>query len=304
MPIQRETIQLAAEQSFRLIRWTHSVDQVDSLLADGSQQALEGEGNHWHYHPEMELTLFIAGQGNRFIGDHIGQFSAGDLVLLGSRLPHHWDAAGPTAGLSLQWIFPPYHPLWSLPESRCLPPLFERAAAGLKLSGQTQQHITAEIHALTAARGLARFARLLELLALIAEAPPAEASALASDSFIPPIDTTYQDAMSRVVRHMLENFRDPVRLDAMHEIARMSRPTFARQFKRHTGRSLTDFLVKLRLQDACHELLTTSKSVLEIALGCGFSHVSFFNRTFRLAFGCNPTAYKTKLRHNPLSRRK
>jgi AraC-like DNA-binding protein len=296
MQMRRETIKMPAGQSFRVIRWSHSVSAVQIQLADGRQQALEGEGSHWHYHPEMELTLFTDGQGTRFVGDHIGRFESGDLVLLGGMLPHHWHASGQTAGLCLQWLFPPHHPLWSLPECWVLDKLFRCAVRGLRLTGPTRDMVAEGMQGLTQTGGLARFGRLLELLAKLAEAPPGEAIAISSDSFMLPADATYQEAISQVMRHLVANFRDEIHLDEVLKIARMSRPTFARQFKRHTGRSLSDFLIELRLQASCHELADTSRSVLEIALACGFSHVSFFNRVFRRTMGCSPSEYRIRRR--------
>src|SRR5690606_7263893 len=44
----------------------------------------------WHYHPEYEFVLVNKSTGRRMVGDHIGSFAAGDLVLMGPGLPHVW----------------------------------------------------------------------------------------------------------------------------------------------------------------------------------------------------------------------
>ena len=300
--MRRETINIPAGQSFRLIRWRSSVKEVESLLADGGSKPLKGEGSHWHYHPEMELTLFTTGRGDRFTGDHIGQFGAGDLVLLGGMLPHHWHAAGKTSGLSLQWHFPADHPLWQLPEADGLRGLFQRAAGGLRLTGAVHGRIAGRIagrmEELAGLQGLARFGRFVELLATLAAAPAGELEALASRSFLPPADATYQESMSRVLRHLVRHFREEIRLADVLVIAGLTKPTCSRQFRRHTGRSLSDFLIGIRLQAACRELATTSRGVLEVALGCGFTQVSFFNRAFRRAMGCSPSEYRARASHS------
>ncbi|MES2466105.1 MAG: AraC family transcriptional regulator [Verrucomicrobiota bacterium] len=294
MSMRRETIEMPEGQSFRIIRWSRSVRAVENLLADGRRRAVAGEGSRWHYHPEMELTLFSRGDGDRFVGDHIGAFGGGDLLLLGGMVPHYWHARGETAGLSLQWHFPAHHPLWELPETAGLAELFARAAGGLHISGATRDTLVEQIPRLAAAEGLLRFALLLELLHTVAAAPGGEVRPMASRTFVSPADRTYQDAMSRVLRYLVGNFREDIRLDEVLRIARLSRPTFARQFKRHTGRSLSDFLIELRLQAACRELAGNQRSVLEIALDCGFSQVSFFNRVFRRTMACSPSEYRSR----------
>src|SRR5580765_30313 len=50
----------------------------------------EGIPFQWHHHPEFELTLTLNSRGLRFIGDQVGQYDDGDLVLLGPNLPHTW----------------------------------------------------------------------------------------------------------------------------------------------------------------------------------------------------------------------
>ena len=44
----------------------------------------------WHFHPEYEIHLVVATRGRYFVGDFIGEFGPGNLVLTGPNLPHNW----------------------------------------------------------------------------------------------------------------------------------------------------------------------------------------------------------------------
>ena len=44
----------------------------------------------WHFHPEYELHHVVATTGRCFVGDFIGEFAPGHLVLTGPNLPHNW----------------------------------------------------------------------------------------------------------------------------------------------------------------------------------------------------------------------
>jgi hypothetical protein len=43
----------------------------------------------WHYHPEYEIHLITATTGTYFVGDYVGSFEPGNLVMTGSNLPHN-----------------------------------------------------------------------------------------------------------------------------------------------------------------------------------------------------------------------
>jgi AraC-like DNA-binding protein len=65
-------------------------------------------------------------------------------------------------------------------------------------------------------------------------------------------------------------------------------------FKEIAGVSPIQYLIGLRLKKACDLLEHSSKSVLEIALDCGFENISYFIRKFKEVKGCTPKEYRSK----------
>jgi quercetin dioxygenase-like cupin family protein len=62
----------------------------DASLSMLNRRLQDGIPFQWHHHPEFELTLTLNSRGLRFIGDQVGEYDDGDLVLLGPNLPHTW----------------------------------------------------------------------------------------------------------------------------------------------------------------------------------------------------------------------
>ncbi len=290
----KEIIRIPTGHSFRLLAWDETPDQVVSIASPESRTHLAGEGTHWHYHLEMELTLICRGCGTRCVGNHVDSFGPGDLVLLGERLPHYWHPNDSSSGISVQWHFPGSHPLWAFPESASLEPFFRRASKGIRFCGRTASETCLLLQKLPMAKPAARLATFLLILGRLMEAPPAEAIFLSGCSFDLPVDDLHQAAMSRAVRYMVANFREAIRLEDVLHLTAMSRATFARQFKIHSGRSYSDFLNQLRLKAACQELSESSRSVVDIAYASGFSQISFFNRIFQRDLECTPSEFRRR----------
>ncbi len=292
----REQIHLPIGHSFRVLRWTRNLREIESVLAPGRVARIAGEGTHWHYHGAMELTLFTAGEGTRFVGDRIAPFAAVDVVLLGEKLPHYWHTRGPSAGLSVQWNFPHGHAFWAFPETFAIADMFRKAGRGIQYTGRTAAAISDGLYEIADSGGADRLGLLLRLLALLVNASESDQRFLSARSFALSGAAFHQQAMGEAMRYLLANFRDEIRLGDVLQLARMSKPTFSRQFKKHSGKTFSDFITHIRLQAACRELIETDRSVLEIALSCGFSHVSFFNRIFRRILRCSPTQYRVRER--------
>ncbi|MEI6871700.1 MAG: AraC family transcriptional regulator [Verrucomicrobiota bacterium] len=290
----KERIEVPSGHSFRLLSWPERLSEVYSYTAPGQCVRIPGEGSHWHFHLEMELTLITAGRGTRCVGDHVEGFEKGDLVLLGERLPHYWLSRGSSSGISIQWHFPQGHPFWGFPETIPLSQLFKKAARGIRITGDTRAQISRWMEELPNSKPTSQLGSLLLILARTAEAPSKEVNLLSKRAFDLPLDGQHQEALSRVIIHIAANFRGEVPLEDLLVMTDMSRATFARQFKRYSGRTFSDFLNQLRLKSACQELKESNHSVIDIAYASGFSQISFFNRLFQRVMHCTPTQFRNR----------
>ena len=288
----KEQIRIPDGQSFRLLRWNENLRDVELVLSAYHGISIAGEGAHWHYHPAFELTLFTSGEGTRFVGDQIHPFEQGDLVLLGANLPHYWHVRGPTSGLSIQWDFPASHPCWSFPEAAVLLPLIKAAARGIQFSGATAKALATQLLRLATLSGLHRLSSLFDILGTAAQAPACDQELLSLNSFSFSADSRHHDAMQAAIQFIVAHFRSEIRLQQLLAVTRLSKPTFSRQFKKHSGKSVREFLRQIRFDAVCHELATTHLPIVEVALECGFSQISVFNRLFRRMQGCSPSAYR------------
>jgi len=94
--------------------------------------------------------------------------------------------------------------------------------------------------------------------------------------------------LQRALRYLEASFNAPVRLDDVAREAGMSVSCFARYLKKQTGMSFTAYLNSMRVAKARELLRTSSDSMLQIALACGFGNQSHFNRVFRKITGTTP----------------
>ena len=291
MTVAHELIQWTAGHSFRLLRWHNDLREMDLIIEPGRTRRIHGSGEQWHYHRAFELTWFRSGAGTRCIGDRMRSIRAGDLVLLGSNLPHYWHTHGKSAGWSVQWDWEPTHHVWAVPETQELTSLFREAACGVEFSGRAADAMAARLPELAETSGLDRLALLLRILAVAAAAPKQERAVISRNPKLMGIESRHQVAMQAAIRFLLEHFRRPIRLAELLTLTRMSRPTFSRQFKAHAGKSVGTFLHQIRIEASSHELAETDRAVTDIAMENGLS-VSFFNRLFRRVHGCSPLEYR------------
>jgi AraC family transcriptional regulator len=98
--------------------------------------------------------------------------------------------------------------------------------------------------------------------------------------------------LARALELFETNFDRPIRLGDVAEAVRMSTSHFSRAFRRSVGEPPARYLRRYRLKRAREMMVSTSKSLSEIALNCGFSDQPHFTRTFSRMVGISPAAWR------------
>lgn len=100
--------------------------------------------------------------------------------------------------------------------------------------------------------------------------------------------------ISATVRHLEHHYAETVSIAALAERVGLSRFHFLRQFRRMTGTTPYQFLLRLRLRAAASRLTASSEPVTVIAYGVGFEDLSNFTRSFAAEFGMSPSAFRAR----------
>lgn len=250
----------------------------------------------WHYHDAYELHYIAASSGKLFIGDYIGSFEPGNLVLTGPRLPHNWISTDvPEGGIetrdfAVQFDHPPLENAAKfIPELREVMPLLDRAKYGIEFFGMSAQ---AERYFLRMrdSSGLARFTVFLEFIGALSECK--DYRLLSSASIQSFDDEDLLAKIDEVVNYITDNYSKEISADTLATQLGMSPSKFSRFFKRATGNSFTDFVNRIRINKACQLLMNTDEYVTNICYDVGFNNVANFNRRFLEVKGVTPKQFR------------
>ena len=104
------------------------------------------------------------------------------------------------------------------------------------------------------------------------------------------------DSIEKMVVFITSNFQKPLTVSEISETANLH-PNYAMQlFRKYTNRTIITYLTQYRIAYAQHLLLTSNKSVLDIAFESGFSSASRFYAAFKDICSVSPTKYRQSLR--------
>jgi AraC-like DNA-binding protein len=253
----------------------------------------------WHYHDEYELHLIVASTGKTFVGDYIGSFQPGHLVLTGPRLPHNWVTLDPPVdGIALRDLVLqfPHLPLERaadyVPELIELKPLLQRAKHGIEFFDMSDI-VEKYWYRIKDSQSMARFGIFCELMS---ELSKCTSYRLLSHVPMRSADNSQQlEQIELVLSKITEHFSEEVSAVDFARELNMSGTQFSRFFKRATGNTFTDFLNQIRVNRACQLLSTSDRQITQICYEVGFNNVANFNRRFLEVKGMTPRAYRQQV---------
>ncbi len=256
----------------------------------------------WHYHPQLELHCVVRGEGVRFIGDTINNFSPGEIILLGENLPHSWQSSesyfreDPNAHFEAIVIH--FLPGWlgegflHLSEALPITQLYERAKRGLLIRGDLAEKIRPLMHQVVKAGPLDRVVLLLAILNHLAQSDSMDT--LASAFAFHQSNELETVRLNRVYEYSLANYTREISLDEIAAIANLSVTSFCRYFKLMTRKTYSQFLIEVRISYACRALIENKQPIEIIGYENGFNNLSNFYRQFKKVQGTSPLEYKKK----------
>ncbi len=101
--------------------------------------------------------------------------------------------------------------------------------------------------------------------------------------------------LRQVMSFIADNYSSDIRLSQLANVAGMSSFHFAREFKRSTGTTPHQYLIKFRVERAKALLAEGEMPLIEVGLHSGFSHQSHFTRLFHRLTGTTPQSYRLML---------
>lgn len=254
----------------------------------------------WHFHNEYEIVYVLKSFGKRFVADSIEHFAEGDLVMLGSNLPHFWkndelfhseseDFRVNAIVIQFSKNFFEYE-IENYPEFYPIKKLLKRSHRGVQFYPAFSEKAEKDIKRLLKMKGLKQMLFFLEILDKMARTD--QCRLLASDLYQVEKHEVLNGRLDKIMHFINHNYHRKILQEEIAAKVGMNTAAFCRYFKAKTGKTFIRFVNEMRVAFACKLLVEGRMSVSQICFECGFNNLANFNRAFKNISGHTPTAYQ------------
>ncbi len=254
-----------------------------------------------HCHKEFELNFVEHAAGvRRIVGDSVELTSEYDLVLIASSdLEHCWEQGECNSPdireVTIQFSYHFFDGLINTNQFNLVKDMLNKAKNGLCFPLPAIMKVYSIIDALSEKKG---FYAVIDFLTLLYELSffTDKARMLSSSSFAKIEVQSNSRRIQKVQHYINTHYQEEIRLKQLAEMVGMTEVAFSRFFKLRTGKSLSDYIIDIRLGHAVRLLVNSAMSVAEICYECGFNNLSNFNRIFKKKKNCSPKEFRDNYR--------
>lgn len=253
----------------------------------------------WHYHPEVELIFVCKGSGKRQIGSNISYFSDGDLVLIGSNLPH-CGLTNENTNNDYEMVIQ-FKPdflgenIWETPEMQRISALLEKSKAGIVFNENIKKTVgkkIADMHEMSSLNKLLNFLEILDELATTQDY-----RILNAGKYYLQTQVEDNERINHIFNYVKDHFKEQITLEEIADIANMKVPSFCRYFKKITNKTFTQFVNEYRITHSLKLLAEQPLSITEVCFESGFNNFSYFNKTFKEYIKKSPSQYRKEFNY-------
>lgn len=110
------------------------------------------------------------------------------------------------------------------------------------------------------------------------------------------ISTKNSNAPSEIIQYVINacktRYYEKKLLDTICKEIHYSKPYISTKFKSETNKHFKDYLIEIRINEACRLLSTTNKRISEISSEIGYDDVAFFINTFKARTSLTPAQFR------------
>jgi len=249
-----------------------------------------------HQHKEIQISLVSKGEGTYIIGDCVGDFKKNDIFVIGENLPHVFkrddNCEDECEMISLFFSKNSYgENFFELPEFEHFQYFFNNSDLGYEVL-ENKEELAGLLTTIKSVSKFNQFKLFIDILSLISNSEKRKLSSIIN---LKKYAGNEGKRMSDIFKYTMDNFHKEITLSEVSNIANMTPNAFCRYFKQRTTKTFVNFLIDIRIGNAC-KLLTKNNdlSITEISYKSGFNNLANFNRKFKSVKGVTPSDYKKK----------
>ena len=255
-----------------------------------------------HSHSEFEINYIENAQGvRRIVGDSVEIIGKYDLTLIaGEELEHVWEQHECTSKqireITIQFskdLF--FGNLIHKNQFDSIRKMLNEAQKGINFPMETIMKVYPMIDTLSAEKS--GFHAVVKLLTMLYELSLCDNyRTLASTSFAHIDENSDSRRVRKIYEYINNHYKEEIRLEDLANIIGMTPVALSRFFKLRTGKTVSDYIIDIRLGHASRLLVDTTNTIAEICYDCGFNNLSNFNRIFKKRKDCSPKEFRENFR--------